>query len=80
MDGINAPQALAQHSDNDYGKVIHINVQAGAAQHLSKGHRNMQGITVDTDRQLWVVEHGPRSGGELNRIVRGNDYGWPSEI
>jgi aldose sugar dehydrogenase len=26
---------------------------------------------------LWVTEHGPRGGDELNRIVRGSNYGWP---
>jgi glucose/arabinose dehydrogenase len=27
--------------------------------------------------QLWVIEMGPRGGDELNRIVRGANYGYP---
>ena len=37
----------------------------------------MQGITVARDGRIWAVEHGPRGGDELNRIVDGGDYGWP---
>lgn len=41
------------------------------------GHRNPQGLVMDLDGQLWDTEHGPRGGDELNRIVRGSNYGWP---
>lgn len=44
----------------------------------SMGHRNVQGIAWDEERQiLWSTEHGPRGGDELNRIEAGNNYGWP---
>lgn len=44
----------------------------------SFGHRNPQGLMVDTATgELWDNEHGPRGGDELNRIVRGANYGWP---
>ena len=26
---------------------------------------------------LWSNEHGPRGGDEINRIVKGKNYGWP---
>jgi glucose/arabinose dehydrogenase len=26
---------------------------------------------------LWVVEHGPQGGDELNRLEPGKNYGWP---
>ena len=26
---------------------------------------------------VWITEHGPQGGDELNRIVRGGNYGWP---
>jgi glucose/arabinose dehydrogenase len=44
----------------------------------SYGHRNPQGTVYDhqTDT-LWVTEHGPRGGDELNRIIKGANYGWP---
>ena len=43
----------------------------------SFGHRNPQGIAFDPDGRLWAIEHGPRGGDELNRILAGHNYGWP---
>ncbi|MBR2515579.1 MAG: PQQ-dependent sugar dehydrogenase [Halomonas sp.] len=78
-DGIRGPEAVAQRPDMDYGKVVSIDLASGVARHISSGHRNIQGISLDREGQLWAVEHGPRHGDELNRIVEGNDYGWPEE-
>jgi glucose/arabinose dehydrogenase len=45
---------------------------------FSLGHRNVQGLAVDSETgTLWEHEHGPRGGDELNRIVAGANYGWP---
>ena len=43
----------------------------------SYGHRNAQGISFDSGGRLWVIEHGPRGGDELNLIAKGENYGWP---
>ncbi|MGA0369529.1 MAG: PQQ-dependent sugar dehydrogenase, partial [Kiritimatiellia bacterium] len=45
----------------------------------STGHRNPQALTFrpGTD-ELWSTEHGPRGGDELNRILPGRNYGWPT--
>jgi glucose/arabinose dehydrogenase len=44
----------------------------------SHGHRNPQGLAVDTATgQLWEHEHGPMGGDELNLIEPGRNYGWP---
>lgn len=43
----------------------------------SRGHRNPLGIAIDLNGQLWDVEMGPAGGDELNRIVRGGNYGYP---
>ena len=53
--------------------------QSGAlAEIFSWGHRNVQGLVYDGDRQqLLSHEHGPKGGDELNRIVAGANYGWP---
>ncbi len=44
----------------------------------SYGHRDPQGLDVHPDTgELWLHEHGPRGGDELNRVVKGGNYGWP---
>lgn len=43
---------------------------------ISKGHRNPQGI-VTIGKNLYISEHGPRGGDELNLIEADKDYGWP---
>lgn len=44
----------------------------------SYGHRNPQGLFFDSkSQQLWSIEHGPRGGDEINRIIKGANYGWP---
>ncbi len=44
----------------------------------SYGHRNPQGIAYDfANKRLWVIEHGPRGGDEINLVLRGRNYGWP---
>jgi aldose sugar dehydrogenase len=42
------------------------------------GHRNPQGLAVHPiTGDLWINEHGPQGGDELNRITSGSNYGWP---
>lgn len=44
----------------------------------SYGHRNPQGLVLlENKSELWIHEHGPRGGDELNFIVKGANYGWP---
>ena len=44
----------------------------------SYGHRNPQGMAYDfVNKRLWLIEHGPRGGDEINLISRGLNYGWP---
>ena len=44
----------------------------------SYGHRNPQGLVVHPDTgELWLNEHGPQGGDELNRVQPGLNYGWP---
>jgi glucose/arabinose dehydrogenase len=42
------------------------------------GHRNPQGLAVARDGTIWLHEHGPRGGDEVNRIRPGLNYGWPA--
>lgn len=41
------------------------------------GHRNPLGIAEDVDGNIWSSEMGPQGGDELNRLVEGDNYGWP---
>jgi glucose/arabinose dehydrogenase len=41
------------------------------------GHRDMDGIALDADGNIWAMEHGPRGGDEINRIEPGKDHGYP---
>ncbi|MEJ5189200.1 MAG: PQQ-dependent sugar dehydrogenase [Breznakiellaceae bacterium] len=42
------------------------------------GHRNIQGMGVHPDTgKIWVHEHGPRGGDEINVLIPGANYGWP---
>ena len=43
----------------------------------SYGHRNPQGMAIDQRGRLWVAEHGPRGGDEINQVRPGRNYGWP---
>lgn len=82
------PSSVAEESDyqarpvemtppNTYGMVMRID-QDGTTEVVSTGHRNAQGLAFDPQHdRIWSTEHGPRGGGELNLIVKGNDYGWP---
>ena len=80
----------AQDPTTHLGKVIRIardgsvpsgnpNLGAGARPELwSLGHRNPQGAALHpTTGDLWLVEHGPQGGDELNRVTAGANHGWP---
>lgn len=53
--------------------------ESGArAEVWSYGHRNPQGLYFQPGTgYLFDTEHGPNGGDEINRIVKGGNYGWP---
>lgn len=81
----------AQDLSNHHGKVIRLHDdgrvpgdnpfvgRSGAKGEIwSYGHRNMQALLVHpTTGELWLTEHGPQGGDELNLIKKGANYGWP---
>lgn len=80
----------AQSLDNHHGKVIRIGKNGqippgnpfahtpGALPEIwSLGHRNSQGAAIGPDGQLWIHEHGPQGGDEINRPAPGANHGWP---
>ena len=73
---IDKPNELPQDDKSDYGKMIFLNLETYDSQVFSKGHRNPQGLLVDGDAII-STEHGPLGGDEINKIIKGNNYGWP---
>jgi glucose/arabinose dehydrogenase len=53
--------------------------QADAVKSIySYGHRNAQGMILNPSTgKIWIHEHGPKGGDEINIIVKGANYGWP---
>jgi glucose/arabinose dehydrogenase len=85
------PRDEAQNLALDNGKIVRIapdgqipqdnpfiGRQSARPEIWSYGHRNPQGATVHpVTGVLWVHEHGPRGGDEVNVIAKSRNYGWP---
>jgi len=55
-----------------------ISPGAGDGAIWSYGHRNAQGLAGHPlSGDIWLHEHGPKGGDELNIVIRGANYGWP---
>ncbi|MGL5212634.1 MAG: PQQ-dependent sugar dehydrogenase, partial [Acinetobacter junii] len=80
----------AQDMKSNLGKILRLNEdgtpvsdnpfsqQGGVTAEIwSLGHRNPLGMAFDDQKQLWVVEMGPKGGDELNQILKGANYGYP---
>jgi cytochrome c2 len=61
-----------------YGKTILIDLAKGTSSIFTTGHRNEQGLEVDSSGRIWETEHGPMGGDELNLLRQGQNYGWPN--
>ena len=73
--------ALAQDENSMFGKILEINLDQLnsneiSAQIFTKGHRTPQGLTKIKD-SIFSVEHGPKGGDELNKLIENKNYGWP---
>ena len=67
---------------NDDGSVPGDNPFSGEEEGIdaiySYGHRNPQGMIVHPETgEVWVHEHGPMGGDEINVVEKGANYGWP---
>ncbi|MDQ3367113.1 MAG: PQQ-dependent sugar dehydrogenase [Myxococcota bacterium] len=84
-------RAQAQQLDSAFGKLIrialdgsipkdnpHVDRQGVLPEIWSVGHRNIQAAALHPrTRKLWVVDHGPKGGDEINIVDAGKNYGWP---
>lgn len=78
INGVDTQEVVAQNPDMIYGKIVHIDLDTGVSRTVSMGHRNPQGLTVDSAGRVWSTEHGPQGGDELNLVQKGGNYGWPA--
>ena len=81
----------AQDPTNHHGVIVRLNDdgsvpsdnpkidKAGSLPEIySFGHRSPQGLAVHPiTGDVWMTEHGPQGGDELNLIQPGLNYGWP---
>lgn len=68
-----------QDKTTSIGKVIRIDLQRLNAEVYATGIRSPSGgLFFDKEsNELWLSEHGPRGGDEINLIKKGKNYGWP---
>ena len=60
------------------GKLAPAGLTGGLAGSFTKGHRNPQGMAIYPQTgEMWVHEHGPKGGDEINILQEGANYGWP---
>jgi cytochrome c2 len=76
-DGVNSPEVFPQDTTSSYGKTILLDLADFSSHPYSIGHRNPQGLYADGADAIWLTEHGPQGGDELNLVQRGANYGWP---
>jgi len=67
---------------NDDGSIPNdnpfVSTPGAKAAVFSYGHRNPQGMAMNPGTgEIWVHEHGPQGGDEINIIKPGKNYGWP---
>ncbi len=80
-----------QQLDNHYGKIVRIRADGSVPDDnpfvhregalpdvFAYGLRNAQGASLNpATGELWIDEHGPQGGDEVNVVRAGANYGWP---
>jgi cytochrome c2 len=74
---LNSPLSAPQDLTMSYGKTVLIDLKDFTSRYFSIGHRNPQGLYTDGSGTIWLTEHGPQGGDELNLLQRESNYGWP---
>ena len=76
---------LAQDTSSPYGKVLRFKKENLIGRKpssktkfsiFSSGHRNPQGM-ININNDIYLIEHGPKGGDEINLLKEGGNYGWP---
>jgi PQQ-dependent dehydrogenase (s-GDH family) len=83
-----AAEIAAEDWSHYAGKILRLNLDGsipadnptldGVQSHVfAYGFRNVQGLAISADGQLYATEHGPKTDDEINGIEPGGNYGWP---
>ncbi|MEM7101098.1 MAG: PQQ-dependent sugar dehydrogenase [Pseudomonadota bacterium] len=77
----------AQNIGSHFGKTLRMNPDGSPANGnpfpqnpyvWTYGHRNPQGLIISSKGTVYLHEHGPQGGDEINIIEQGKNYGWPA--
>ena len=91
LGGASSPHQNGQRLNTIWGKIHRMNLdgtipsdnpllpgQVARSTIFSYGHRNPQGMAFEPKvNRLFVNEHGPSGGCELNRVQAAENFGWP---
>ena len=91
LGGASSPHQNGQKLNTFWGKIHRMNLdgsvpadnpiipgQVARSTIFSYGHRNPQGMAFEpVGNRLFVNEHGPSGGCELNLVEAGKNFGWP---
>ncbi len=76
---------LAQDKESLAGKILRMNLDGSIPADnpfedsyvFTYGHRNPQGMAWNEADEMFATEHGSSAHDEINRIIKGSNYGWP---
>ncbi|MGH3243713.1 MAG: PQQ-dependent sugar dehydrogenase [Spirillospora sp.] len=82
--GETGEEGLSQDKDSLGGKILRVTPDGKPApgnpfgnRVWTYGHRNVQGLAWDDKGRLFATEFGQNRFDEVNRIEKGENYGWP---